>query len=128
MIRKQLFIVVGLVAILSCCPLDAVRIVKFSNDTDRPSISNTSLEFTLITVDGKSQKLGTFQPSIDLDQYEISKKNPVKLVVRSKNLPKNVKEQSVTSEILKPGTTYSINRRFFADLGNGSGGDALFID
>ena len=116
--RKQISIFIGLITILNYCQLDAARTVNFANNTKSPQLSKDNLEFTLLSADGKTEfHVGTFQSSIDLDQYEISKNKPVKLMVAGLNLPSNVtnKRPSVISEILKPGTTYSITTKSLAD-------------
>ena len=114
--RKQLLLI-GFVMIFSCFQLDAVRIVNFANKTQEPKLDDSNLDFTLVNEDGKKFNVGTFKSSIDLDQYEISKNKPVKLMVAGLNLPSNVtnKRPSVISEILKPGTTYSITTKSLAD-------------
>lgn len=97
----------------------------FINNTTTPALTNTMLEFTLITADGKSkQNIGQFQSSLDLNHYEISQKNPVKLLVKAVHLPLTVTNRpSVVSEILKKNTTYSIT----TEKGDDAGSLLLFI-
>lgn len=110
--RKQLLFI-GFVMIFSCFQLDAARPVYFTNKTNEPKLNDSNLDLTLVTADGKTKfHLGTFKSSIDLDQYEISRKNEVKLIVKVINgikLPlTTTNAPSNTSDILIPGVTYNI--------------------
>jgi hypothetical protein len=113
-LKKQLFILVSFVIMLNYYQLEATRTVYFANNTQEPKLNDSNLDFTLVTADGKTKfNLGTFKSSLDLDQYEISKESPVKLIVKGIRLPFTVTNKpSVTSEILIQNTTYSITTAF----------------